>query len=125
MRSPIDRRIPVSSVTIALALVAGSCANINRTEAQDTVRVFKYAGSVQCTGGGSDLPTIERQLTDGGLKVLSAACATDGRMRMAMCGANDGRLAIFEISGSDAESASKLGFIPLSKLPDAKVASCQ
>lgn len=111
-------------VIFALALVASACATTNHAETHATVRVFKYTGSVQCAGGGIDLPAMTRQLTDAGLKVLSSACGTDGLMRPAVCGASDGRTGIFELSGNDAKAASKMGFMPLSELPEARVVPC-
>lgn len=115
----------MSSAAIALAVATSSCVIANPTPPQTTVRVFKSAGSIQCAEGGADLTTLGRQLEDAGLKVLSSACGSDGRMRAAMCGAPDGRIAIFELSSHDAQSSAKLGFAPLSKLPDAKFVPCK
>ena len=112
-------------VVIALALVSASCVSANPTSSQTTVHVFKSMGSVQCAEGGTDLSTFARQLEAAGLKVISSACGADGRMRVAMCGAPDGRVAIFELSSADAQASSKLGFAPLSTLPDAKVVPCK
>ena len=106
-------------------MLASSCASTDRAEAQSTVRVFKYAGSVQCSGGGLDLSTMQRQLTDRGLKVLGSTCGTDGRMRVAMCDASDGRIGLFELSTADAEAASSLGYAPVSKLPGFKETPCK
>ena len=109
----------------ALAVAALGCSGANVAETQATVRVFKYAGSVQCTGGGADLSAMTRQLRDAGLQVISSACGTDGRMRVAMCGASDGRVGIFELSSKDAQLAAKLGFNLLSELPEAKTVPCK
>lgn len=102
-----------------------SCVNATTTPSQTTVRVFKSVGSVQCAEGGIELSTFARQLEAAGLKVVSSACGSDGRMRAAMCGVPDGRVAILELSSADAQSSATLGFTPLSKLPDAKVVPCK
>ena len=112
-----------SAASAILALA--SCVSATPTLSQTTARVFKSMGSVQCAEGGTDLSTLARQLEAANLKVISSACGSDGRMRVAMCGAPDGRVAIFELSNADAQSSTQLGFAPLSKLPDAKVVPCK
>ena len=121
MQKLIGRQLLAVSAILALA----SCVSASPTPSQTTVRVFKSTGSVQCAEGGTDLSTFARQLEQAGLKVLSSACGSDGRMRAAMCGAADGRVAIFELSSADAQASSQLGFAPLSKLPDAQVVPCK
>lgn len=116
---------PLTNAIALVALTTAACAGQNPLAAQTTVRVFKSAGSVQCANGGADLAAFVRQLEDAGLKVRSAVCGTDGRMRAAMCGAADGRILIFELASEDAQSSASLGFAPLSKLPDAKEAPCK
>ena len=125
MQALIQHQPFATFVVIALALASASCVSANSPSSQTTVRVFKSTGSVQCAEGGTDLSTFARQLEQAGLKVLSSACGSDGRMRAAMCGAADGRVAIFELSSADAQASSLLGFAPLSKLPDAQVVPCK
>ena len=121
MKKLIAHPLFAASAVLALA----SCVSASPPPSQTTVRVFKSTGSVQCAEGGIDLPTFARQLEAAGLKVMSSACGSDGRMRAAMCGVPDGRVAIFELSSADAQSSAQLGFVPLSKLPDAKVVPCK
>ncbi|MBT9613923.1 MAG: hypothetical protein IV108_11740 [Burkholderiales bacterium] len=121
----MHRQYFAGSVATALALATASCVSANTTASQTTVHIFKSAGTVQCAGGGDDLPTLARQLEEAGLKVRSSACGSDGRMRAAMCGVSDGRIVIFELSSDDAQSSSKLGFAPLGNLPEAKVVPCR
>lgn len=125
MQTRTHRQPIATAVAIALALATASCVSANPTAAQTTVRVYKSVGSIQCVGGGADLASLARQLQDAGLKVHSSACGSDGRMRAAMCGAPDGRIMIVELSGDDAQASSKLGFAPLSNLPDAKEIPCK
>ena len=125
MQALIQHQPFATFVVIALALASASCVSANSPSSQTTVRVFKSTGSVQCAEGGTDLSTFARQLEQAGLKVLSSACGSDGRMRAAMCGAPDGRVAIFELSSADAQASSQLGFAPLSKLPDAQAVPCK
>jgi len=112
-------------IAIALSVLSASCVSANPTLTQSTVRVFKSTGSVQCADTGANLSTLTQALEAAGLKVLSASCGTDGRMRAAMCGAPDGRIAIFELAAEDVAAAVKLGYAALSTLPDAKLAPCK
>lgn len=112
-------------IAIALAVLSASCVSANPTPTQSTVRVFKSMGGVQCADSGSNLTTLTQALEAAGLKVLSASCGTDGRMRAAMCGVPDGRIAIFELAAEDAPAATKLGYAALSNSPDAKAAPCK
>ena len=112
-------------IVVVLALLSASCVSATPTPMQSTARVFKSMGGVQCADSGSNLATLTQALEAAGLKVLSASCGTDGRMRAAMCGAPDGRIAIFELAAEDAPAAAKLGYAALSNLPDAKLAPCK
>ncbi len=103
---------------LLLALAASACA----APPAASVTVFKALGSVQCSGGGATVPALARTLADAGVPVLASRCGSDGRMYPAMCGAADGRIAIFDIAAADAAAAAKLGFRPLG--PEAKERPC-
>lgn len=90
-----------------------------------SVSLYKYVGSVQCTGGGTSLPAMVRQLTDADIPVLASACGVDGNAYAAVCGAADGRIGIVEVPAAQAQAASALGFAPLSSLPAATKVACQ
>ncbi len=108
---------------IALA-VLGACAEFGRVAPAPGVSVYKYVGSKQCSGGGTSLATMMRQLSDGGIPAMNVNCGTDGRMYPAMCGAPDGRIGILEVPGAKVSAAAALGFAPLSNLPEASKTAC-
>lgn len=110
-----------SLLLVAAALVA--CTGT--PQAAERVRVAKALGSKQCEGGGTPLPALQRQLEQGGVKVARASCADDGRMRVAMCGAADGRLGVFEIAAADLKAAAALGFSPLKEGEGAAEQPCR
>lgn len=85
--------------------------------------VYKSLGSVQCTGGGTTLAGIQKQLTDAGVTVLTSSCGTDGLASPAVCGAGDGKIAIFDIPPPQLSAALALSFGNLTSLPDAKKTS--
>jgi len=105
------------------ALLLPGCS-AQPTAAAGTARVVKAIGSLQCSGGGTPLPVLSRQLEDAGVTVIAARCGNDGRMHAARCGGADGRIGIFEIPASATPAAEKLGFVALAKLPDAQATPC-
>jgi hypothetical protein len=108
-------------LTFALPVACGGDAGAPGA----SIAVYKYAGSVQCTGGGMSLAEMNGQLADAGIKVLSSACGFDGKLYVAVCGGPDGRIGIFEVMQTQMQAAAKIGFAPLSELPAAGKASCQ
>jgi hypothetical protein len=63
------------------------------------------------------LPAVQSLLQSAGVEVISASCGVDGLARPALCGAPDGRIAIFEISPAQSQLASSAGFSSLAGLP--------
>lgn len=83
------------------------------------VSVYKSLGSVQCTGGGTTLAAIQPQLTSAGIGVFSASCGLDGLSYPTVCGAGDGKIAIFGIPPTQLAAAVALSFGDLTTLPNA------
>lgn len=88
------------------------------------VSVYKSAGTVQCSGGGLTPAQMQIQLTGAGIGVISAGCGVDGNAVIAMCGAPDGRINVFEVQAPDVAAAQGLGFDLLSRLPNAARVAC-
>jgi hypothetical protein len=108
---------------ISFMAIAAMCSCGGGTSAAN-VFMYKYAGSVQCTGGGLSLPEMATQLSNAGVQVISSSCGVDGNPRIAMCGAADGRIGIFELAPSQTQAATNAGFAPLSQLPAASKTTC-
>ena len=104
----------------------GDCrsANVRLSGSPTTTSVYKSTGSLQCTGGGLTLEQLKAELTGGSLPVESASCGIDGLGHIAVCGASDGRIGIFEIASAGVTAAQALGFAPLSDLPEATRTAC-
>ena len=90
-----------------------------------TVAVYRAAGTTQCANTSVDLEALSAPLKAAGIAVRASRCASDGLMRKMLCGSPDGRLAVFDIPKKDGAAASKLGFSPLSALPDAQEVPCR
>lgn len=87
--------------------------------------MFKSRGAVQCSARGTSPEAMRADMERAGLRVRSAACGSDGRMRPAACGAGTDEINVFDIAASDLARAQGLGFAPLSSLRDAEVAPCR
>jgi len=88
------------------------------------VRVFKYRGSLQCTGGGIAPEVMQKELAGAGITVGSFSCGHDGLFRAAVCGSSDGKINIFQIPAGKIGEARSLGFAELVSLPAAAVIAC-
>jgi len=113
------RKFLISLVAFSLL---GSCGGGDSPSAN--INLYKYAGSVQCTGSGLTLPEMTLQLTSANIQVLSFSCGTDGKVYAAVCGGGDGRIGIFEVPSSQEQAASVVGFAPLSDIPSASKTAC-
>jgi hypothetical protein len=110
-----------------IAIAAGAisaCGGGGGGAPDASVALYRYLGSVQCTGGGVSLSALERQLQDAGIGVLAASCGADGNAYAALCGAPDGRIGILEVPEDKAALAATLGFAPLANLPAAVRLPC-
>lgn len=115
----------VTFLTVTLAALATTACGGGNGNPNSGIRTYKYAGSLQCSGGGLSLAEMQRQLSDAGISVLDASCGVDGNMYTAVCGAPDGRIGIFEIPSEQVQAASALGFAPLTTLPAAAQVPCR
>lgn len=114
-------RIVVLTLAVLASLTA--CGG-GEDEEEAGSKVFKSMGSLQCSGGGVSLATLQAQLAAANVQVRSAACGTDGMAHATVCGSPDGRIGIFEISSAQAGAATAAGFTSLSTLPAAKTIPC-
>ena len=119
--------VKVPGTTVVLSAVAAgmlhACVSVPPASTA-YVSVYKSMGSVQCKAGGTSLSAMLRQLSDAGIAVRDASCGTDGRMRVAVCGAADGRIGIFNVAEARLPAATAMGFAPLDSLPGASSVVC-
>ncbi len=109
-------------LALACSMALGSaCA----TSPAAPVVVVKSLGQRQCEGGGTPAATLAQALQAAGVQVLAQACAHDGRMRPAVCGASDGVMGWFQIPGDQLAKAQGLGFVAITSLPDARRQDCR
>ncbi|WP_306532458.1 hypothetical protein [Geobacter sp.] len=111
-------------ILIAASLLS-SCGDDSNSSQPTATTLYISMGSLQCTGGGTSLPELERQLTGAGVPIHSSSCGIDGQARAAVCGTPDGRIAIVEVPATQVAAALALGYAPLSDLPNATKVACQ
>jgi hypothetical protein len=87
-------------------------------------RVYKYRGSLQCSGGGTAPEVMQKELIGVGITVGAFSCGHDGLFRAAVCGSSDGKINIFHIPAGKIGEARSLGFDDLASLPSAAVTAC-
>ena len=88
---------------------------------------FKRVGSVQCSPSrmtDTALAAMTASLHRAGVNVGRALCGTDGLMHAAMCGGDNGDIWLVTAPETSADAMKKLGFAPVSELPQAMVVDC-
>ena len=75
------------------------------------LEVYKYDGSLQCQRGEEmSLEAMAEELSSRGVEVIASRKGSDGRMRIAMCGASTGRLNVYTIPSKSLPLAREQGF---------------
>src|SRR5205809_50859 len=78
----------------------------------DTVKVFRYDGSLQCEMGRPvSLEEMAKELRTANIAVQAKAKKADGIQHPQMCGASTGTMNVYRINTSDWEKARVLGFV--------------
>jgi hypothetical protein len=106
----------------ALILIGGidtAMANSSGPANAATVEIVRNSGLKQCD---DEMPSPERfakLLQANGVKVLTSACASDGAMRLQVCGADRGLFYVYEIDAAALSKALELGFTDMRQQPQA------
>ncbi|OTG76594.1 hypothetical protein B9T26_01950 [Acinetobacter sp. ANC 4169] len=84
----------------------------NSTDRNDLVLISKPLGSKQCSEIHADLllQKLQQGLEQQHIKVFSAEIGTDQRVHIALCGADDGKIAIFKVKQDSVIQAEKMGY---------------
>ena len=75
----------------------------------ETVKVYKYDGSLQC-GMGRVFPLKEMSSQLAGIKIYSMISRPDGLMHITVCGSPTGQANVYEIEKKDLKKALELEF---------------
>ncbi|SDC24029.1 hypothetical protein SAMN05421732_104117 [Acinetobacter kookii] len=100
----------IGLVAIAfLGLVGCQTHNMDKTS---LVMITKSLGTKQCSEVNADnqLQQLKRELEQANIKVFAAEIGTDQMSHIALCGADDGKIAIFKIRQASVISAENMGY---------------
>ena len=93
---------------------------------EETVKVYKPLGSVQCGGGNITPPAVMRdELLRANIPVRAVACGNDGQFRIQVCGEPDGSINIFTIPATQQSKALGMGFKLLNDLENPTEKPCE
>src|SRR5881409_1401280 len=103
--------IRIAAVDALFGCTAATCAGTTVPHAPpETIKIFKYDGSVQCSpGSGVPVDRMEHELTGAGIEVLSREKANDGLIHPQVCGASTGMINVYEIRAAALDQAKSLG----------------
>lgn len=83
------------------------------TDQNTLVMITKSLGTKQCEEVNPEvkLQQLQRELDQQHIKVFAAEIGSDNMSHIALCGAEDGKMAIFKIKAHAVNQAKKLGYI--------------
>ncbi len=84
----------------------------------NTVKIFKYDGSIQCDYAGIPLNDMEQELFDAGITVVCSQKNSNGLNYTQVCGNATGRINVYLIYNYDLSIANELGFKSVDELSE-------
>lgn len=103
------------TLTLTLLLATTACT----TPPPTTTHIYKADGNKQCEPATSSLADSTRQLTNAGIEVHNAHCATQtGMAVITVCGAPTLGIHLHEINSADLQEALTLGYEDAGKLSE-------
>lgn len=99
------------SFTLLPLLTLFGCQTMNMHD-KHLISVTKTLGTTQCSEHDSalELKKLKTTLEGSHIQIYEAKIGNDGMSHIAMCGAADGKMAIFKIDQKSLPKAEKLGY---------------
>jgi hypothetical protein len=97
---------------VVMALLGlGGCQTYS-TNQTHFIMITKSLGTKQCSGVNADdqLQQLKHELEQANIKVFAAEIGTDQMSHIALCGADDSKIAIFKIRQESVISAENMGY---------------
>lgn len=112
----MQKKLTFGVLLSLLALTACQSMPDSSTNGQyQAAWIAQDLGLKQCEPASAKqaLSTREQQLAQQQIQVLDAHCASDGMMRVQLCGSAQGTQGVFKIAASQLQKAQSLGFQPV------------
>ena len=107
--SLMSKKIALSGVLMTLSLAA--CHAVPQTRSVQQVQVAKSLQGKQCQQQGWDVAMLRQQLEAKHIHVFAQSIGYEAAMYPQVCGAPDGRVAVFNIDQKQWIQAQSLGFV--------------
>ncbi len=88
------------------------------------IKVYRYTQGTQCNNDGIPLKKMADELTAAGITFTCAQRAYDGKAYATVCGGASGEINVFQIYSKDLPLVRRMGYNPVSKLPDYQDRPC-
>ena len=104
---------------LAMIAIVSCSVDASHGASGEKVEVVRPSGLKQCDDETPSPEAFAKLLRDNGVTVFASGCASDGALRMQMCGADRGLYYVFEIEAGALAKSVELGFTELKRMPDA------
>lgn len=103
----------LKNLVLSTVLISGlaACHAFPNADSGKRVQVAKSLQGKQCEQQSLDISVLKQQLQTKHIHVYAESVGHDGMMRPQMCGASDGKVAIFSIDQKQLAQAQALGFL--------------
>lgn len=89
----------------------GGCQTYS-TDKNSFIKITKSLGTKQCSQVSADnqLQQLKQELEQANIKVFAAEIGMDQMMHITLCGAEDGKMAVFKVKSNVLNEAEKIGY---------------
>jgi hypothetical protein len=116
---PRAYQLRISWALLCMIAIVSCSVDASHGTSGERVEVVRPSGLKQCEDQAASPEAFAKLLRDNGVTVFASSCASDGAMRMQMCGADRGLYYVFEIDAGALAKSVELGFTELKRMPDA------
>ncbi|WP_130802270.1 hypothetical protein [Acinetobacter ihumii] len=103
----------LKQLTLSAVLISGlvACHTFPHADSSKQIQVAKSLQGKQCEQQALNISELKQQLEVQHIHIYTESVGHDGMMRPQVCGAPDGKIAIFNIDQKQLAQAQALGFV--------------
>ncbi len=97
---------------VAMALLGLAGCQTHSTDKDSFIMITKSLGTKQCSEVNAEdqLQQLKAELEQANIKVFAAEIGRDQMMHITLCGAADGKMAIFKVKHNTLNAVEKMGY---------------